>query len=195
MNKKNRFYRLVLAGTLVFGAVSAAHATTLDFTAFPFGYQGTTVLNLPEATVTGSGTDLFVGSGDLSNSICSISGGSCEADLRIDFASDVSSLVFDVGGYGVGDFVSVTAYNSADIGIGNFDITGGGSYGFGGLAGISWIYFADSSTNSGVSYGNITFDQGNVAVPEPGTLPLLLLGIVGLGLALRLGRRPAARAE
>lgn len=192
---KNMFGRLVLAGALVFGAVSASHATTLDFTAFPFGAQGTTVLNLPEATVTGFGDDLFVGD-TVPNSICSLTSGfTCEADLKIDFVSDVSNLVFDANGFDPGDFIAVTAYNSANVGIGSFNITANGSYGFGALAGISWVFFDDSSTGAGMSYANFTFDQGSVAVPEPNSLALLLLGIAGLGLALRFGRRAVARSE
>ena len=38
-----------------------ANGATLDFSVFPQGYQGTTTLTLPEATITGYGTDLYVG--------------------------------------------------------------------------------------------------------------------------------------
>lgn len=190
MNKLT-FSAPLVACLLAFGAMPAAHATMLDFTTFPFGNQGTTTLTLPEASVTGYSDDLYVGD-TVSNSICSIAGTSCDADLEIDFVNDVSNLVFDANGFNTGDFVTVTAYDAGNVSIGTFNITADGSFGFGALAGISWVYFDDSSTGAGLSFANITFDESRgTAVPEPNALALALFGLVGIGLALTRRRRAA----
>lgn len=192
---KFTFYRLMVAGMLLFGMASATQATTLDFTTFPSGYQGTTSLTLPQATVTGFGTNLYVGA-NTTNSICSISGATCEADFKIDFLNNISNLTFNSLGYDRGDSVLVTAYNSANVGIGSFTVAANGAFGFGALAGIRSLYFDDSSTGAGLAFADFTFDQGNVAVAEPNTLPLLLLGLMGIGFAVVRRRRmagPSAR--
>jgi hypothetical protein len=200
MNTK-LFCQLFLAGALVAGAVPASHATTLDFTVFSIGHQGTTVLHLPQATVTGLGDDLQIGTAYtgidglthlVPNAVCSLnfdsySFGTCDTDLKIAFVDDVSNLTFDVYGFNPTDFVRVTAYNSADVAIGAFDISDhDGSYGFGALSGIRWLYFDDSSDlRGGVAYANITFDVRTATVSEPAALGMMTLGLALLAILYR----------
>lgn len=179
----------IAAGALALGTASAANADTLDFLQFHAGGQGTTSLNLPgQATVTGFGSNLFVGAGAMPNSICSVAivdfRDTCQADLKIHFLNDISNLLFDANRFNPGDHVTVTAYNNANTSIGSFDITSGGSWGFGALRGISWVMFDDMTVGDGggLAFGNITYDL--VGVPEPGGLPLLLLGLGLVGVAL-----------
>lgn len=147
---------------------AGAPAATLDFTAFGPGFQGTTVLNLPEATVTGFGTDLFIGGGGIVNSICSIDFPTCQADLEITFMSEVSNLSFDVGGFNAGDFVAVSAFDTTGNLLGTFNVNSDGSVGFGGLGGIGRIFFDDSSMGGGgAAYGNFSFDQNGAVIPLP----------------------------
>jgi hypothetical protein len=150
------------------------NAATLDFSAYSAGYQGTTQITLPEAVVTSFGTDLYVYP-DFSR-VCAISGGSCEADLEIDFVQTVSDLSFIVHGYGVGDSVLATLYDELDNVITSVTITTQTFIDFSGYTGISRIYFDDSSTSAGLAFGEITFQP----VPIPAAVWLFGSGLLGL---------------
>jgi hypothetical protein len=180
-----------VAAVLALAAPAAAPAATLDFTVFPAGSQASNVLNLPEATVTGLGDTLFVGSSFGPNRVCSIIGGYCEADMEVAFAGTVSNLAFDASGYHPGDFIKVSAFDSMDNLLASFDIAANGDFGFGTLGGISRIFFDNSSTGAGMFYGNFRFDQQqqSTAVPLPASLILLASAFGATGLFLR---RPPA---
>lgn len=189
-----RLHRSLLAAALALGVASAASAATLDFTAYPAGFQGTTVLNLPEATVTSLADDLYRGAGGIPDSICSISGGICTGDMRIEFTTDVSNLSFVAGGFAPGDFVAVSAFDGNNDLLGSIDIAAEGAFGFGALGGIRALFFADSSSAAGLTFGDFSFDQedGGTGVPLPATLPLLFAGLVGRRLIARTREVPAS---
>lgn len=197
------FGQLLLAGALVAGAASVSHATTLDFTVFPGGLRGATVLHLSQATVTSLGDDFYIGSAYMGsdglaypvpNAVCAVnfdshSYGNCDTDFKITFIGDVSNLSFNTFGFVPGDFTRVTAYNSANIAIGTFDITDDGTYGFDSLSGIRWVYFDDSSTQFGGFYANIAFNEETGTVAEPATLGMMAAGLALLAAMCRRRRQ------
>ncbi|MCH2241697.1 MAG: PEP-CTERM sorting domain-containing protein [Aquabacterium sp.] len=164
---------------------SAASADTLNFDALPAGELGSTVLNLPQATITGAGTDLynlksfyFVGQG---GAICSFSGSDCEADLTIDFAAPVSGLTFETVGYDSGDSVTIRIYAGATL-LGSDTVTSNRMVDFSAYSGITRVFFDDNSTGAGYGYGKFSF---TAAVPEPQTYALMLAGLATLGWVAR----------
>lgn len=175
--------RMLTAGVLALSVSSAAGAATLDFSGLTPGAQGSTVLILPEATITSFGDDIFVGAAGIASEICAFNSGpyNCEADLEVDFNSLVSNLNFDVSGYDAGDLVTATAYDALDNVIGSFNISANGSYGFGALADISRVFFDDQSSGAGMAYDNFEFSP----VPLPAALPLLIGALGAMGFATR----------
>lgn len=164
---------------------SAASADTLNFDALPAAELGSTVLNLPQATITGAGTDLynlkslyFVGQG---GAICSLSGSDCEADLTIDFTAPVSDLTFETVGYDSGDSVTIRVYAGATL-LGSDTVTSDRLVDFSAYSGVTRLFFDDSSTGAGYGYGKFSF---TAAVPEPQTYALMLAGLATLGWVAR----------
>ncbi len=151
------------------------NAATLDFSAFGSYGQGTTQITLPEAVVTSFGTDIFIY--EDKSRVCAIGGGSCAADLEIDFVQTVSDLSFIVHGYGPGDSVLATIYDELDNVLASVTITTQTFIDFGGYTGISRIYFDDSSSAAGLAFGEITFQ----AVPIPAAAWLFGSGLLALG--------------
>jgi opacity protein-like surface antigen len=168
---------LLLVATAFCASAGAAHAASLDFTAFPAGLQGTTTLVLPHATVsTPDGGDLFVGD-TVANSICAIKIAtfSCAADLKIDFDEAVTNLVFDVHGAQSGDSVTLNIFDGDDSLLDTLGITTNGEVDLSVYGPVGGLLFDDNSTSAGVSYGDITFD---VDVPAPAALSLFGFGLM-----------------
>lgn len=165
---------------------SAASADTLNFDALPAAQLGSTVLNLPQATITGAGTDLYnlksAYFGGQGGAICSLTGFfTCEADLTIDFTAPVSDLTFETVGYDSGDSVTIRIYAGATL-LGSDTVTSDRLVDFSAYSGVTRLFFDDSSTGAGYGYGKFSF---TAAVPEPQTYALMLAGLATLGWVAR----------
>jgi hypothetical protein len=170
----------------------AASAAVLQFT----GPSGPTAqpLVVGPATITTPGNSLFVfAPGPLyvytNGGFCSLNNGSCEGDATLTFSYAVTNLSFRADGFDAGDSALVTAFNGSDV-VGTQSILQDAVFSFGNLV-ITSLFFDDSSTGRGFSYGDFAFDvAGDVPeAPEPGALGLLAVGLMGAAFARR--RRPA----
>lgn len=105
--------------------------------------------------------------------------------MEIAFIGVVSNLMFDVGGYQIGDYVDVNIFGISNVFLGTIavtsDVVGLDLSGFGS---ITRLLFDDSSTAAGVGYANFSFDQVAAPVPLPAG-GLLLIGALGGLAALR----------
>jgi len=159
------------------GGVTASQATSIDFLAMPGSVPGAT-----PGTVTN-----YLGTGTFLGQSCS---GTCGT------INDITSLV--VGGSVVplfsltdGVTFSLTNITSIDRSVSNvLSFQGYGSFGgtLGGDAINPQIGTFVFSTQGGTL---TTFSATAVAVPEPATWGLMLLGFGGIGVALRRRRKPA----
>jgi hypothetical protein len=170
--------QISIAGPVITDTADASQAHSLDFTNGPLtnGSAPGTV-----TTFNGGATGSFAGQ------FCS---GSCGT------INDIMSLV--VGGsvtpfFTLTDGVtfsltSITFIDRSVSGILGFKGTGTFSGNIGGVAFDPTPGQFSFSTQGGQS---TTFSASTLAVPEPGTWALMLLGFGGIGLAMRRRRRPA----
>lgn len=177
---KKSLTSLVLAASLGLGLTSTGlSAATLDFNAFSNGAQGTTVLALPEATITSYGTDIFVGAAGIAKEICALTAGfSCQADLEFAFTSAVNNLSFVTSGYNSGDLIDVRVYGMSGL-LGSVMHSSNGLVDLTAFSNVTRIYVDDQSTGAGFGYDGFNFNIA--AVPEPASLALLGIGLAGLG--------------
>jgi len=165
---------LILASTTV-------SADTLDFSGLPLGPQGTTVLVLPNATITSFGSNLYVGAAGIDHEICALTGGgNCEADLKVDFSTAVNSLSFVASGYNPGDHVDVNIFDGATL-LGTVGLSSDGLVDLSAFSHVTSLYMDDSSTGAGFAYDHFVF----APVPEPETYAMLLAGLGLLGFVAR----------
>lgn len=175
---------IAFAAAACLGA-GTAQADTLDFEAFPPGDLDTTVLVMPNATVTGFGASLynmsdFYGTGS-GGAICALSAvRNCEADLQIDFSAAVMDLTFYTYGYNSGDSVAISAYAGATL-LSTIGVSSNTLVDFSALSGVTRLTMDDSSTGAGYAYGSFNF----APVPEPGTYALMLVGLGALAAVAR----------
>ena len=172
----------LLVAALIAAVSTSAHAATLDFTSLGSGPIGSTTASVAGADITSYGTDLYVGAGPFTNSICAISG-TCDNDLLIEFTSAVTNLTFGHGYWSVGDFIEISIYGIGNALLGTYDINSVASVDLSSFGAITSLFFDDSSTAAGVAYGDFRFDVAQV--PLPATLPLLLAGLGAFGVARR----------
>jgi hypothetical protein len=171
------------------GFSTSASAATLNFTEVTSGYQGGTVINLSNATLTASGPDFFVGSagqyGESNNlgAVCAVSAQDCGYDMQIDFSYAVTALSFNSFVFNSGDFSQVTAFNGA-TNLGAINVTANGLVDFTSFGTITRLFFDDQSGSGlGFAYGDFNFNRANPSVvPLPAAFPLFasILGIAGL---------------
>jgi hypothetical protein len=167
---------------------SAAFPATLDFTVFEPFKQGTNTLALPEATITGFGSELFITPPEfVSSGICALApGDTCEADLQIDFVRPVSNLSFLAGGFEPRDSIVASVFGANGL-LASNEIGSDGVVSFGSLSGITRLFFDDDSSSGGASYDGFSFAQ----VPLPASLWFMLM-LAAAGIAGGTSRRVTA---
>lgn len=178
--------RAAAALAAVILAAGVSEAAILDFSSLPNGPQGTTVLVLPEATLTTpNGVNFFVGAAGVGDEICALSvNGDCQADIDIAFTGLVSNLFFQTFGFNLGDQVLATVFDGFNNPLGSLLVTSNTVVDMSAYVGVARLLLDDSSTGAGFAYDKFTFDQG-APVPEPTTVALLGLGLAGLRLRRR----------
>lgn len=179
---ESKFTTIAAAGLMM--AAASASADTLDFSVLSPGTQGTTVMVLPQATITSFGTDIFVGASGIDHEICALTSAfDCQADMQIDFATAVNGLRFVTSGWDDGDHIDVNVYDGAVL-LGTVGKSTNGLVDLTAFSHVTSIYLDDSSTGAGFGYDHFIF-----AIPEPDTYAMLL---AGLGLLSFVARRKRA---
>lgn len=187
-----RIIKLGLTG-LIAGAAMSASAATLDFTEVGAdGIVPQTVINLSNATITSFGDDMFIGApgdyGETNNLgiICAspVADSSCEEDMQIDFADDVSNLTFASFGAAPGDSVEITAFLDGSS-VTSVTVTTDTSIDFSAFGAIDSLFFADASSAAGIGFGDFSFEFAIAAIPLPAGLPLMMTGLGGIILLRR----------
>ena len=170
--------QISIGGPVITNTVDASQATALDFT------TGTTTNGSAPGTVTtfnGGSTGSFAGQ------FCA---GSCGT------VNDIASLI--VGGSASPFFTLTNGVTFSLTNITSIDRSTAGILGFmgtgvfGGTLNGEPINSAPATFTFSTQGGqSTTFSATTVAVPEPGTWALMLLGFGGIGMAMRRRRRPA----
>lgn len=165
----------------VFLFAGSVNATVIDFTVFGNGDTGSTTLITPEATFTSLGGNFFVGAAGIGSEICALSGGTCAADFKVDFTTEINNLTLITSGFQSGDTVEISAFDVSNTLLGSVTQAANGLVDLTAFSGISRLFVDDSSTAAGFGFDQFTFDSVNNNVPEPSILALLALGLAGVG--------------
>ena len=166
-------------------AASAVGATTKDFT---YSDDGTTVATGSFSYATGATGVL--GYGDLTSFSVTVAGVTYDL-AQVDTLTDYVSFGYDTAG---NDFVTnpdTCGFAGCGYESSLSAINSSGTYGFF-FTPVSEGAYTEYSTDTSGSFDKITISN---AVPEPATWTMMILGVAGVGLALRRGRRTASLAS
>lgn len=185
------------AATALFMTVGAASAATLDFNgATPctstdafvtLSTVGTTVCSATVAPTTGSGAVGLTRPGLVTGL----------SAMRADFGGLVGFVSIDLGDYNAdADNIFLEVFNSSNVSLGYVDLLrAGSSFAMDTLsiatAGIAYAIFGTNNNDLGyIAADNLTWRAQEAVVPLPAALPLMLVGLGGLG-ALGMRRKKA----
>ncbi len=188
--KRNLFSFLL--GSLI--AISAS-ANTIDFTSLGDDVVVSSPFSRPGA-IFSSSTPFYANVNayfdGLGGTICALHPtiGNCTSDFRIDFNGAISALRFESIAGSAGNAYGVTAYDASDVALLSLfqnNLTAA-VWDFTGVAApITSLRFSNGGGQSGQAFGRFSFDQADAQteIPEPGSLMLMALGLVGLGVISR----------
>lgn len=191
---KNPIKKILIAASLLGLTSTIASAAVLDFTEVTAGWQGSSVLNLSNATISTIGPDIYVfEEGETTPpfgptggfcGVTTIGGFDCATVDVVDFtfSTAISDLMFQTAQQDTGDTASASIYAGATL-LATININGDMLVDFTGYSGVTSLIINDlASTGFGFAYGDFSFTP----VPVPAAVWLFGSGLLGLvGIARR----------
>lgn len=190
---KNSIKKLLLAASILGLTSTVASAAVLDFTEVTPGYQGSSVVNLSNATISTIGAEIYVFQQESTPpfgptggfcGVTTLSGLDCATVDVIDFSfsTSISNLMFQTAQQDTGDQASASIYAGANL-LTTINISTNMLVDFTGYSGVTSLIINDlASTERGFAYGDFTF----TVVPIPAAAWLFGSGLLGLvGIARR----------
>jgi hypothetical protein len=109
--------------------------------------------------------------------------------LTLTFAAGQSAVAFDLSALFNANTAIIDVYGASGL-IGNYDVDAANSgsgdfFGVSSTAAITSVVINGEVAGSNIDIGNVSFDATSTSVPEPASLALLAVGLVGLTMVVR----------